>query len=64
VQELAPNPVTAVDVNSSPAAAVQSLPALATAKETGMLSTLGQILRHDPLAGADEALRPPMPVGQ
>jgi hypothetical protein len=64
VQELTPNPVTAVDVNSSPAASVQSLPAPATAKETGMLSTLGQILRHDPLAGADEAPRPPMPVGQ
>jgi len=61
VQEFAPNPVTAVDVNSSP---VQSLPAPATAKETGMLSTLEQILRHDPLAGADEAPRPPMPVGQ
>lgn len=61
VQEFAPNPVMAIDVNSSP---VQSLPAPATAKESGMLSPLEQILRHDPLAGTEEAPRPPMPVGQ
>jgi hypothetical protein len=61
VQEFAPNPVMAIDVNSSP---VQSLPAPATAKESGMLSPLEQIRRHDPLAGTEEAPRPPMPVGQ
>src|SRR5205085_8440268 len=62
VQEFAPNPGTAVDVSSSPAAAVRSLPAPPTAQGMGILSTLEQILRHDPLA--DEAPRPPMPVGQ
>jgi len=29
-----------------------------------VLSTLEQMLRHDPVANADEAPRPPMPVGQ
>jgi len=51
-------------MNSPPSAAVESLPAPPTAKETGVLSTLEQMLRHDPLAGADEAPRPPMPIGQ
>jgi hypothetical protein len=32
--------------------------------ETGIVSTLEHVLRHDPLAGSGEAPRPPMPVGQ
>jgi hypothetical protein len=32
--------------------------------ETGIVSTLEQMLRHDPLAGSEDAPRPPMPVGQ
>jgi hypothetical protein len=63
-QKAASNTLPAVDVNSPPSAAVESLPAPAPAKETGVLSTLEEMLRHDPLAGANEAPRPPMPIGQ
>jgi hypothetical protein len=60
----ASNTLPAVDVNSPPSAAVETLPAPAPVKETGVLSALEEMLRHDPLAGANEAPRPPMPIGQ
>jgi hypothetical protein len=63
----APTPVeanapAAVETPSRPLTATQSSPA--PGKETDVLSTLEQMLRHDPVANADEAPRPPMPVGQ
>jgi len=63
----APTPVeanapAAVETTSRPVTATQSFPA--PGKETDVLSTLEQMLRHDPVANADEAPRPPMPVGQ
>jgi hypothetical protein len=59
-----PSPVVAVEVKSPAIADTQSLPAPSTEKDTGMLSTLEQMLRHDPLAARDEPPRPPLPVGQ
>jgi hypothetical protein len=59
-----PNRPAAAELTPPPAAATPSSPAPPAAKDTGMLSTLGQMLRQDPLAGTDEAPRPPMPVGQ
>lgn len=59
-----PNPPTAVEIKSRPGAAIQSSPALSPVKETEVLSPLEQMLRHDPLAGTDDAPRPPMPVGE
>ena len=65
--DAAPTPVeanapAAVETPSRPVTATQSSPA--PGKETDVLSTLEQMLRHDPVANADEAPRPPMPVGQ
>jgi hypothetical protein len=51
-----------IDVQSRPVAAVQ--PSRDVEKETGILSDLEHMLRHDPLAGSEEAPRPPLPVGQ
>jgi len=62
-QQTQPNPLTAVEIQSRPAATVES-PAPPAEKETGILSNLEDRLRHDPLAGSEEAPRPPMPVGQ
>jgi hypothetical protein len=62
--EAAPNPLTAVEIKSHPLGAVQSLPVPPTDKDPGVFSALEQMLRHDPLAAADEAPRPPMPIGQ
>jgi hypothetical protein len=59
-----PNPLTAVEIKSWPIAAAQSSPTPPAAEETGVLSTLEQILRHDPLAATDDAPRPPMPIGE
>lgn len=59
-----PNPLTAIETKSRPVAAPQSASTPPAAEETGVLSTLEQILRHDPLAATEEAPRPPMPVGQ
>ena len=60
----APPPVEA----KPPAAVETTLPVSqsppTSANQTGMLSTLEQMLRHDPVANADEAPRPPMPIGQ
>jgi hypothetical protein len=63
-QQTQPNPLpAAVEIQSRPVAAVQSSPPPPVEKETGIISDLEQMLRHDPLAG-EEAPRPPMPVGQ
>ena len=59
-----PNPLIAVEVQSRPVAVVQPSPTPPAETETGIVSTLEQMLRHDPLAGSEEAPRPPMPVGQ
>jgi hypothetical protein len=56
------NPPAAVETTSRPVTATESSPA--SGKQTDVLSTLEQMLRHDPVANADEAPRPPMPVGQ
>ncbi len=63
-QPAQPNPPIAVETQSGPAATVQSSPTPPAEAETGIVSTLERVLRHDPLAGSDEAPRPPMPVGQ
>jgi hypothetical protein len=59
-----PNPPTAVEIKSRPVTSIQSSPAPSPVKETEVLSPLEQILRHDPLAGSDDAPRPPMAVGE
>ena len=56
-------------VGANPPAAVETTPPViqsptASVNQTGVLSTLEQMLRHDPVANADEAPRPPMPIGQ
>jgi hypothetical protein len=61
-QPAQPNPLIAVETQSRPA--VQASPASPAERETGIVSTLERVLRHDPLAGNEEAPRPPMPVGQ
>jgi hypothetical protein len=61
-QPAQPNPLIAVETQSRPA--VQPSPAFPAETETGIVSTLEHVLRHDPLAGSEEAPRPPMPVGQ
>jgi hypothetical protein len=58
-----PNPLTAIDINSRPVAEPSPAP-LPQKEETGVLSTLEQMLRNDPLAPTQEPPRPPMPVGQ
>jgi hypothetical protein len=63
-QPAQPNPLIAVETQSGPAASVQPSPAPPAEAETGIVSTLERVLRHDPLAGSEEAPRPPMPVGQ
>jgi hypothetical protein len=63
-QQTQPNPLTAVEVQSRPVAAVEPSPTPPAEKETGILSNLEDMLRHDPLAGSEEAPRPPLPVGQ
>jgi hypothetical protein len=62
-QRTQPNPLIAVEIQSRPMA-VQPSPTPPAETETGILSDLEQMLRHDPLAGGEEAPRPPMPVGQ
>jgi hypothetical protein len=62
-QRTQPNPLIAVEIQSRPMAVQPSLTPPAET-ETGILSDLEQMLRHDPLAGGEEAPRPPMPVGQ
>jgi hypothetical protein len=66
VQELPTeaNLPTTVEINSRPIVENQLPPEPPAEKETGVLSTLEQMLRQDPLAGTDQPPRPPMPVGQ
>jgi len=54
------NPPAPVEIKSRPVVDAQSAPATSA----GVLSPLEQMLRQDPLAGAEEAPRPPLPVGQ
>src|SRR5438552_10322224 len=54
------NPPVPVEIKSRPVVDPQSAPATSA----GMLSPLEQMLRQDPLAGAEQAPRPPLPVGQ
>jgi hypothetical protein len=61
---IAPGPVVAVEVKSPAIANTQSLPAPSAENDPGALSTLEQMLRHDPLATRVEPPRPPLPVGQ
>jgi hypothetical protein len=69
VVNIQPAPVPQLPIESNPVevrrpAAVEAFPAPPAPEETGVFSAFDQILRHDPLASADEAPRPPMPVGQ
>jgi hypothetical protein len=58
------NPLTTEEITSHPVAGVQPPPETPD-KGTGVLSRLDHLLREgDPLAGAQEAPRPPMPVGE
>lgn len=63
-QTAQPNPLTAVEIQSRPVAVVQPSPTRPAETETGIASTLEQMLRHDPLAGSEDVPRPPLPVGQ
>ena len=63
-QPAQPNPLIAVEIQSRPVAATQPTPTPPAETETGIAATLEQMLRHDPLAGSEEAPRPPMPIGQ
>ncbi len=69
IATIQPAPVPQPPIESNPVevrrpAAIEAFPAPPAPEETGMFSAFDQILRHDPLASADEAPRPPMPVGQ
>ena len=61
---VAPSLGAPVEIDSRPIAEAQSPATPPTEKDTGVLSTLEQMLRQDPLAGTDEAPRPPLPVGR
>lgn len=63
-QAAQPEPLTTVEIQSRPVAAAQPSPTPPAETETGISSTLEQMLRHDPLTGSEDAPRPPMPVGQ
>jgi hypothetical protein len=58
------DPLNAIEIQSRPVAAAQPPPTPPAETEPGIASTLEQMLRHDPLAGSEEAPRPPMPIGQ
>ena len=65
VQEPLPSLPAPVEITSRPIVDLQAPPAPPVERETGGLSALEQMLRHDPLQMRDdEAPRPPMPVGQ
>jgi hypothetical protein len=57
-----PNPLIAVEIQPRPVAEPSTAPSGET--ETGIISGFERMLRHDPLAGSEEAPRPPLPVGQ
>jgi hypothetical protein len=63
-QQTQPNPLATVEIQSRPVGAVQPSPPPPAERETGVMSDLEQMLRHDPVAGSEEAPRPPLPVGQ
>ena len=58
------NPPVPVEIKSRPAIDAQPAPATSAGQDTGVLSPLEQMLRQDPLAGAEQPPRPPLPVGQ
>jgi len=59
-----PNTPSPIEIGSRPVTTIESSAVPLPEKETGALSGLNAILRHDPYAGSDDAPRPPMPVGQ
>jgi hypothetical protein len=58
------NPPVPVEIKSRPAVDAQPAPATSVGQDSAVLSPLEQILRQDPLAGTEQAPRPPLPVGQ
>ena len=58
------NPPVPVEIKSRPVVDAQSAPATSASQDTSVLSSLEQMLRQDPLAGDEQAPRPPLPVGQ
>jgi hypothetical protein len=58
------NPPAPVEMTSRPVVDAQSAPATSAGQDTGVLSPLERMLRQDPLAGEEQAPRPPLPVGQ
>jgi hypothetical protein len=58
-----PNSAMPAEIKSRPIVETQT-PADSVDKNTGGLTALEQMLRQDPLAGTEEAPRPPLPVGQ
>src|SRR5262249_58334909 len=65
-KEVPPAPIfpATIEIPSRPIVESPSPPEPPAGKETGVLSTLEQMLRQDPLAGTDQPPRPPLPVGQ
>jgi hypothetical protein len=64
-QEPLPSLPAPVEITSRPIVDFQAPPAPPVERETGGLSALEQMLRHDPLQMRDDEVpRPPMPVGQ
>jgi hypothetical protein len=64
-QEPLPSLPAPVEITSRPIVDLQAPPASPVERETGGLSALEQMLRHDPLQMRDDEVpRPPMPVGQ
>jgi hypothetical protein len=61
---LNPNLATPVEIDSPPVSEVQSPATPPVEKGTGALSTLEEMLRHDPLGASEDVPRPPMPVGR
>jgi hypothetical protein len=64
-QEPLPSLPAPVEITSRPIVDFQAPPAPPVERETGGLSALERMLRHDPLQMRDDEVpRPPMPVGQ
>jgi hypothetical protein len=58
------DPPVPVEIKSRPAIDAQPAPATSAGQDASVLSPLEQMLRQDPLAGAEQPPRPPLPVGQ
>jgi len=58
------NPPVPVEIKSRPVVDAQSAPTMSAGHDAGVLSPLEQMLRRVPLAGDEQAPRPPLPVGQ